>query len=185
MAIGGGAEKLPSAALDASSAASAGTGAAAAALTPLAIAKAVNPLKGTTNCSHITEAVIARLRGTDPEAVAPNEGTRTFEEIENLYDAKFEPASNFHKIFDLINDSPEGTIGLIMMGPRVVTDESMGHIVTIVNHNGKATIIEAQHWGPYDPVETITSSTRAARRYGDEDVTELGFTLIPPPSSPS
>lgn len=178
LALGGG-EIMGAAAEEAAGVATA----AAAALAPLTIAKAVNPLKGTKNCSHITEAIIARLHGTDPDAVAPNEGTRTIEQIEALYDTKFEPATDFHKIFDQINNSPEGTIGLIVMGPKVVTDESMGHIVTIVNHNGKATIIEAQHWGPYDPVETITSSTRAARRYGDDNTTDLGFTLIPPPSS--
>lgn len=177
----GGAEAAASAAVGGAGAAGIATAAAATlAQTPGEIAKAVNPLKGTTNCSQITEAVIARLRGTDPEAVAGDEPTRTLEEIEGLYGTKFEPLADFHAAFNTINASPEGTIGLIAMGPREVTADSMGHIVTIVNHQGKATIIEGQHWSGYAPVETITSPTRAVRRYGDTDTTEYAFTLVPP-----
>jgi hypothetical protein len=158
------------------------TGAVAAAvLAPLALVRAVNPSKGTKNCSHITEALIARLHGTDPLAVAPDENTRTLGEIEALYDTTFESIPDFYTAFNTINDSPEGTIALVAMGPREVTENSMGHIVTLVNHEGKAKILEAQDWGGYDRPEVITSPSRAIRRYGDAEETELAITFIPAP----
>jgi hypothetical protein len=154
---------------------------ATAALAPRALVQAVNPSSSTTNCSHITEALIARLHGTDPLAVAPAADTRTLGEIEKLYGTTFEPVADFHAAFNALNNSPEGTIALVVMGPREVTEGAMGHIVTIVNHQGRATILEAQNWGPYDPPEAITSPARAIRRYGDADETELAITFIPAP----
>lgn len=154
---------------------------AATSLAPRALVQAVNPSKGTKNCSHITEALIARLHGTDPLAIAPDEDTRTLGEIETLYGTTFESIPDFYTAFNTINDSPEGTIALVAMGPREVTETSMGHIVTIINYQGKATILEAQNWGGYDPPEAITSPTRAIRRYGDAEETELAITFIPAP----
>ena len=146
-----------------------------------AIAKAVNTGRGMTNCSQITEAVVARLRGTDPEAVAPKDGqTRQVPEIEKIHNTTFAFGTDFHKAFRKIENSPEGTIGLLVMIPK--GPGSMGHIVTVVNHKGVATIIEGQHWDAYNPAETITSSTRAARRYGDEDQVHLGLAILPPPT---
>ena len=154
---------------------------AATSLAPRALVNAVNPSKGTKNCSHITEALIARLHGTDPNAVAPDEDTRTLREIETLYGTTFESIPDFYTAFSTINDSPEGTIALVAMGPREVTETSMGHIVTIINYQGKATILEAQNWGGYDQPEAITSPSRAIRRYGDAEETELAITFIPAP----
>jgi len=181
---------------DAAGATAVGAGAAATAagtdaapvavLTPHALVKAVNPSNGTKNCSHITEALVARLHGTDPLAVAPNENTRTLKEIEAVYGTTFESIPDFHTAFNTINDSPEGTIALVAMGPREVTETSTGHIVTIINHQGKAKILEAQDWGGYDRPEVITSPSRAIRRYGDAEETELAMTFIPapPPAKP-
>lgn len=148
--------------------------------------KAVNPSNGTKNCSHITEALVARLHGTDPLAVAPNENTRTLKEIEAVYGTTFESIPDFYTAFNTINDSTEGTIALVAMGPREVTETSTGHIVTIINHQGKAKILEAQDWGGYDRPEVITSPSRAIRRYGDAEETELAMTFIPapPPAKP-
>ncbi|PNE23884.1 hypothetical protein BHU16_10215, partial [Tannerella sp. oral taxon 808] len=82
MAIGG-AEAAASAAAGASSLAGAVAGATTTlAQTPGAIARAVNPSKSLTNCSQITEAVIARLRGTNPEAVAEDAPVRKLKAIE-------------------------------------------------------------------------------------------------------
>ena len=147
-----------------------------------AIAKAVNPLNGMTNCSHITEAVVARLRGIDPEAVAPDAPTRTIRQIEAIHNTAFAFGTDFHEAFNTIANSPEGTIGLLLTVPKTEGDV-MGHVVTIVNRKGIPTIIEGQHWDAYNPAETITSSTRAARRYGDEDRVHLGLAILPPPAS--
>ena len=149
-----------------------------------AMPKAVNPENGMTNCTHITEAVVARLRGTDPEAVAPATGNlRKIPEIEAMYGIAFqrEPGTDFHKAFREIASMPEGTIGLLVMLPK--GPGSMGHIVTVVNNNGKATIIEGQHRNAYNPAELITSSTQAERRYGDEDATHLMMAILPPPAT--
>jgi len=176
----GGSEEA-SGAMGAAGAAGATATGAATSLAPRALVNAVNPSKGTKNCSHITEALIARLHGTDPNAVAPDEDTRTLREIETLYGTTFESIPDFYTAFNTINDSPEGTIALVAMGPREVTETSMGHIVTMINYQGKATILEAQNWGGYDPPETITSPSRAIRRYGDAEETELAITFIPAP----
>jgi hypothetical protein len=149
-----------------------------------AMPKAVNPENGMTNCTHITEAVVARLRGTDPEAVAPATGQlRKIPEIEAMYGITFqrEPGTDFHKAFREIESQPEGTIGLFVMLPK--GPGTMGHIVTVVNNNGKATIIEGQHRNAYNPAELITSSTLAERRYGDEDATHLMMAILPPPNT--
>jgi hypothetical protein len=171
--VGGGGENLGSTA--------AGAAAAAQELNLLSMAKAVNPTKGMTNCSHITEAVVARLHGTDPNAVAPDAPTRTIPEIQAIHNTTFEFGAGFHQAFNTISQSPEGTIGLLVMVPK--TAGQMGHIVTIVNHKGVPTIIEGQHWDAYNPAETITSSTRAMRRYGDEDKVHLGLAIVPPPAA--
>jgi hypothetical protein len=147
-----------------------------------AMAKAVNTGRGMYNCTHITEAVVARLRGTDPEAVAPDAPTRNLLQIEELYATTFDFADqDFHKAFNTIANSPEGTIGLLVTIPKDEAEDGMGHIVTIVNNKGVPTIIEGQHWDPYNPAGIITSSTWAARRYGDEDKVHLGLAILPPP----
>jgi hypothetical protein len=176
----GGSEEVPDATGAAAGAAATGF---ATPLTPHALVKAVNPSKGIKNCSHITEALIARLHGTDPLAIAPDEDTRTLREIETLYGTTFESIPDFYTAFNTINDSPEGTIALVAMGPREVTKTSTGHIVTIINHQGKATILEAQDWGGYDRPEVITSPSRAIRRYGDAEETELAITFISAPQT--
>jgi hypothetical protein len=168
---------------DAAASAAGDAAASATALTPLAMVRAVNPSNSTTNCSHITEALVARLHGTDPLAVAPDAPTRTLKEIETLYGTAFTPTADFYTVFNTINESPEGTVALVVMGPREVKEDSMGHIVTIVNHQGKAKILEAQDWGGYDRPEVITSPSRAIRRYGDAEETELAMTLIPAPQT--
>jgi hypothetical protein len=148
-----------------------------------AMPKAVNPENGMTNCTHITEAVVARLRGTDPEAVAPATGQlRQIPEIEAMYGIAFqrEPGTDFHTAFREIESHPDGTIGLFVMLPK--GPGTMGHIVTVVNNNGKATIIEGQRRDAYNPAELITSSTLAERRYGDEAATHLMMAILPPPS---
>jgi hypothetical protein len=181
--VGGGAPEPDVPTPDAAGTSAAGALGAAPALTPLAMVQAVNPSNSTTNCSHITEALVARLHGTDPLAVAPDAPTRTLKEIETLYGTTFTPTPDFYTVFNTINESPEGTVALVVMGPREVTEDSMGHIVTIVNHQGKAKILEAQNWGGYDRPEVITSASRAIRRYGDAEETELAMTLIPAPQT--
>ena len=58
-----------------------------------------------------------------------------------------------------------------------------GHVVTIVNNGGVPTIIEGQHWDAYNPVEVLTSSTRAERRYDNPDKVHLGLAIVPPPTA--
>lgn len=143
----------------------------------LAIARAVNPLNGLQNCTHITEAVVARLRGTDPEAVAPDLPARSLAELEAAHNTTIEFGKNFYDIFQQIGEADEGTAAVVVTLPK---EGGMGHVVTITKHNGTATIIEGQDWGPGLAREVITSPTRAIRRYGDEDAVHVGLGLIPP-----
>ena len=185
-AIGGTsmAEALPSAALAVGSGETIGAAAGAAAsgqalaiTNLLAAAKGVNPTNSQTNCADIATALIARLRGTNPEAVAGNTPVQFIPDIEATHNTKFDFDQDFHQAFDTIRTSPEGTIGLLVMVPKV---PGMGHVVTIVNHAGVPTILEGQRWDPYNPAEVITSSSRAERRYGDPAKVHLGLAIVPP-----
>ena len=147
-----------------------------------ALPKGINPGNGLNNCTHNVVAAVARLRGTDPEAVAPTDGKmREIPEVEELLGVKFDLDSDtdFHKSFREIESMPEGTIGVLLMLPK--GPGGTGHIVTVVNNKGVATIIEAQHQNLLNPAELITSSTRAERRYGDEDKTRVFIAILPPP----
>ena len=147
-----------------------------------ALPKAINPGNGLSNCTHNVVAAVSRLRGTDPAAIAPADGqTREIPEVEELLGVKFDLDSDtdFHKSFREIESMPEGTIGALLMLPK--GPGGTGHIVTVVNNKGVATIIEAQHQNLLAPAELITSSTRAARRYGDEDKTRVFVAILPPP----
>lgn len=141
------------------------------------MAKEVNPLRGLTNCTHITEAVVARLRGTDPAATAPNEPTRNLIELEELHNVTVEFGKDFYEVFDIIRNSPEGTIGIVVFFPKV---EGMGHVITITNQRGLPHIIEGQYKSPYEPCEVITSPSRAVTRYGDTDRIDVGLAILPP-----
>ncbi|UOG74478.1 toxin glutamine deamidase domain-containing protein [Hymenobacter tibetensis] len=146
----------------------------------LAIARAVNPLNGQQNCTHITEAVVARLRGTNPDAVAPDLPARSLAELEAVHNTTVEFGKNFYDIFKQIQEAEEGTAAVVVTLPK---EGGIGHVVTITNHNGTATIIEGQDWGPGLTKEVITSPSRAIRRYGDEEAVHVGLGLIPSPTS--
>lgn len=148
----------------------------------LATAKVLNPTNSDTNCSHIVEAIVARVHGIDPEAVAPAAGIRTLEEVQDLFKADFKFDTNFYQAFNAMRDTPEGTIGLLTMIPK---KPGMGHVVAIINHKGNPAIVEAQHLDAYRPVEIITDPTRAIRRYcnGDEDACLVDLTILPPPAT--
>ncbi|RZK19624.1 MAG: hypothetical protein EOO56_13870 [Hymenobacter sp.] len=187
-AIGGAsmAEALPSAALavgsgeDIGAAAKAG-GQALAITNLLAATKDVNPTNSQTNCADIATALIARLRGTNPEAVAGDTPVQFIPDIEATHNVKFDFGQDFHQAFNTIRNSPEGTIGLLVMVPKV---PGMGHVVTIVNQEGVPTILEGQRWDPFNPAEVITSSSRAERRYGNPDKVHLGLAIVSPPTEP-
>jgi len=186
-AVGGGsvAAASPSAALaigsgeniGAATGAADSLGLALATTSMLAVAKSLNPSNSQTNCADIATAAIARLRGTDPEAVAGDTPVQFIPDIEATHNTTFSFDQDFHQAFNIIRDSPEGTIGLLVMVPKV---PGMGHVVTIVNNGGVPTIIEGQRWDAYNPVEVITSSSRAERRYGDPDKVHLGLAIVPP-----
>jgi hypothetical protein len=148
----------------------------------LDVAKTINPSNSQTNCADIATAIIARLRGTDPNAVADDTPVQFIPDIEATHQTTFTFDQDFHQAFNTIRNSPEGTIGLLVMVPKV---PGMGHVVTIVNNGGVPTIIEGQRWDAYNPVEIITSSSRAERRYGDPDKVHLGFAIVPPPAAPT
>ncbi|RZJ87016.1 MAG: hypothetical protein EOO60_12705 [Hymenobacter sp.] len=148
----------------------------------LTVAKGLNPTNSQTNCADIATAAIARLRGTDPEAIAGDTPVQFIPDIEATHNTIFSFDQDFHQAFNTIRESPEGTIGLLVIVPKV---PGMGHVVAIVNNGGVPTIIEGQRWDAYNPVEAIISSSRAERRYGDPEKVHLGLAIVPPPTTPN
>lgn len=55
-----------------------------------AAAQAVNPTGSVVNCGNIIDAVVVRLRGTDPDATAPAQGDGSFRDIERRFGTKFQ-----------------------------------------------------------------------------------------------
>lgn len=141
-----------------------------------AIANAVNPENGTTNCGHIIDAVIARVKGTDPDAVAPNEQDGSFDEIEKRHGTQLKWGQTFEQAFDQVNSGPEGTtavVGIIYGGGAA------SHVVVISKLNGQATIIEGQDWGAGNPREAITTPQRANERYNPDGRSNVGVGVLP------
>lgn len=140
------------------------------------IADAVNPESSNINCGNIIDAVISRLRGTDPLAVAPAEQDGSFDEIEARHNTVLEWGHSFEEAFAAINAAPEGTVAVLGI------DYGGGggsHVVVITKQNGVATIVEGQDWGPDSPRETITTAERANERYNPGGTTTVGYGVLP------
>jgi len=140
------------------------------------IADAVNPEDSNVNCGNIIDAVIDRLNGSDPLAVAPAEQDGSFDEIAARHGTALEWGHSFDEAFDAINAAPEGTVAVLGI------DYGGGggsHVVVITKQDGVATIVEAQNWGPDSPRETITTAERANERYNPGGTTTVGYGVLP------
>jgi hypothetical protein len=73
----------------------------------------MNPTNSVENCGNIIDAVIARLRGTDPNATAPAEQDGTFPQIEDRLNVKIEWGQSLDKAYQDVAAGGDGTIGVI------------------------------------------------------------------------
>ena len=101
------------------------------------IAKEVNPTNDGRNCVYIVYAVVARLRGIDPKAVAPAGAYRfDSDKINKLFKIKFQ-SGDFNEIFDRVIRGGDGTIAIV----RIMFPDRTGHVVVIANFKGQIGII--------------------------------------------
>lgn len=136
------------------------------------IAGAVNPANSVINCGNIIDAAIARLDGSNPNAVAPAGQDGSFDDIA----ARHNTTMNWgHTLGDAFNLAQQGGPGTTLI---VGIDYGNGssHVVTMANQGGTVSIIEGQNWGAGNPAGAITSPAAAQTRYSPADV---GIAVVP------
>ncbi|WP_319613315.1 PAAR domain-containing protein [Acidiphilium acidophilum] len=141
-----------------------------------AIAKAVNPSNGQDNCGNIIDAVVARLRGTNPNAVAKNTLDGTFPQIETRFKTKFRKIGSLADAYQHLQKAGPGSIGLIGI---IYPGGSGSHVVTIANVGGTVGIVEGQNWSASEPAEAITNSAAAVSRYDPNGNDILVLAILP------
>lgn len=126
------------------------------------------------NSGYITEAIVARLRGTHPAAVAQNAGPRLLRDIEASLGVQLQKVADFDEVFGRLASHGPGTHALLLILGR---HDVNAHVVVITNQKGVPTIIEGQSWGPAYPAGVLTSAAQAQARYGT--AVDLKMGLIP------
>jgi len=124
------------------------------------------------NSGYITDALMARLRQPDSEAVALNQGPRLLRDIEASLRVKSQKIADFSEAFRLIDSHGPNTHGLLVILSRL---DVSTHVVIITNYAGPPTIIEGQSWGPAYPQAAYTSPAEAEARYGTAVDLRLGI----------
>lgn len=141
------------------------------------IVAAVNPSNGTENCGNIIDAVVARLNGSNPNAVAPNATDGGWNDIQTRFKTQLTWNQSFQNAFTAVKEGGNGTtaiIGIVYSGPR-----PNSHVLVMTNDKGTVGIMEAQDWGPGNPKEVITSPDVANKRYNPDGGSNIGFGIIP------
>jgi uncharacterized Zn-binding protein involved in type VI secretion len=148
-----------------------------------ALAKAadqVNPTNSTQNCGYIIDAVVARLRGTNPSATAPDKQDGSFSDIEKRFGTTINWNQSFQGAFDAVKAGGDGTIAII----GVQYSGSGSHVIVMANDKGKVGIVEGQTWGPTQPKGVIDNPAAANARYNPDGKSNVGFGIIPPAKKP-
>ena len=140
-----------------------------------AIAGAVNPTNSVVNCGNIIDAVVARLTGTNPNAVAPAGRDGSWAQIDARLGTTVQWGHTFQDAFDAVQKGGDGTIAVIGIdyGPG-----KGSHVVIMTNANGQATIVEGQDWGPGNPKEADSTPARANARYNKSGTTDVGIGIV-------
>ncbi len=135
------------------------------------IAREVNPTNGDKNCAYIAYAVVARLRGIDPKAVAPagayNSGSE--KKIDELIGKPFLSGS-FEEIFEHVIRGGDGAIAII----RIKFPGRVAHVVVMANFKGQVGIIEAQR-----PKQLIIFPEDADAYYNPNGNNSIGYRMGP------
>lgn len=138
------------------------------------IAQEVNPGKGTVNCGNIIDAVVDRLRGRNPRAVAPLARDGSFAQIEARFGTTLRWGQSFDDAFKAVRNGGDGTTAVV--GIRYPNNGG-SHVVIMTNRRGVVGIVEGQNWGAGKPAEVITSPRHAKARYGS--ASDVGVGVIP------
>lgn len=143
--------------------------------TPANIAAAVNPTGSTINCGFIIDAVVARLRGTDPKATAPNQQDGSFSDIEKRFSTTIQWNQTMQGAFDQVQAGGNGTTAII----GIQYGGGGAHVITMVNDNGTVGIVEGQTWDKNDPAGFITDPAIANARYNPDGKSNIGVGVVP------
>lgn len=138
------------------------------------IAQAVNPHGSVINCGHNVTSIVGRLDGSNPNAVSPAGQDGSFTDIGNRHgtNVAWGQGNDMNAAFDSVRAGGHGTTAVV----GIDYGNGSSHVVPVTNHYGTPVIIEAQNWGPGQPVEVITSPAAANARYSPADI---GIGLIP------
>jgi hypothetical protein len=137
------------------------------------IAKAVNPRDSNINCGNIIDAVMDRLDGANPNAVAPDRQDGFFWQIEARHNTTMTWGNTIQSAYNVAQRSGPGSILIVGI------DYGAGngsHVVTMANIDGKVSIIEGQTWGPGARAGAITDPAAAQARYNPANV---GVAVVP------
>ncbi|GAB6112282.1 type VI secretion system Vgr family protein [Desulfomicrobium salsuginis] len=143
--------------------------------TPEQIAQSVNPQNSTINCGFSVDAVIARLYGTDSNAVSPASLDGTFTEIGNRHGTKLVWGHSLNDAFNAVREAGPGATAIV----GIDYGNGSSHVVVLTNDDGTPTIIEGQNWGRGLGAGAITCPTAVQNRYNPSDV---GIGMLPRPA---
>jgi hypothetical protein len=139
-----------------------------------AVANAVNPMGGTVNCGNIIDAVVARLNGADPDAVAPTSRDGLFTDIEQRFNTTLNWNQSFQAAFNAVQAGGPGTMAIVGIG----YSGGGSHVVVLANVDGAVGIVEGQDWGKQNPREVVSTPDRANERYNGSGKSNIGFGII-------
>jgi hypothetical protein len=139
------------------------------------IANAVNPNNSNVNCGNIVDAVIQRLTGADPDAVAPDSQDGSFAQIEERHGTQIEWGHTFEDAFNAMSERPEGTTAIL----GIDYGNGSSHVVVMTKRGGDVAIVEGQAWGQGAPAEVIATPERANERYNPGGTTSVGYGIVP------
>jgi hypothetical protein len=144
---------------------------------PDKIAKEVNPSGSNQNCGNIIDAVVARLRGTNPNATAPDKQDGSFPDIEKRFGTTLDWNHSLDDAYDAVKKGGNGTVAIVGI---IYSGGTASHVVVLANDNGKVGIVEGQSWSPTQNAGFITDQKAANDRYSPDGKSNVGFGIILP-----
>lgn len=137
----------------------------------------VNPTNSQKNCGYITNAVVDRIKGTDPSETAPDKGPVGVSFMEQRNNTHITFGKTLNEAFDAVKQGGNGTVAIVVI--LWPPPGSGGHVVALSNDGGVVGIVEGQDWGPGQPKEVITDVSAANQRYNPDGKSIIGYGLVP------
>ena len=140
------------------------------------IANSVNPDSSVINCGNIIDAALARIRGTDSAATAPDTQDGSFEDIEKRMNTRINWNQGFQNAFDAVKNGGNGTTAVVGIQ---YSSGTTAHVILLTNDHGTVGIIEGQNWGFGARPGLIESVDEANDRYNSDGGSNIGYGIIP------